>query len=188
MEHIFHQPQFGENWFTYPTLYTELAKDAPNRSTIVEVGSWKGKSAAFMAVTIANLRKQIDFYCVDTWEGSPEHNEDEYIVGGTLYDLFLKNIEPVSEYIKPIRKTSVDASKDFEDNSLFAVFIDAQHEYEPVKEDIQHWLPKVKSGGILCGHDYHPSWKGVMDAVDEVLGAENIVPRIRENCWVYFKK
>jgi cephalosporin hydroxylase len=53
-----------------------------------------------------------------------------------------------------IRKTSVEASKTFEDNSLDAIFVDANHEYKYVLEDLYAWWPKVKSGGIMAGDDY----------------------------------
>ncbi len=48
----------------------------------------------------------------------------------------------------------MDAVKDFEDNSLDFVYIDANHEYDYVKQDITEWTKKVKPGGIVAGHDY----------------------------------
>jgi predicted O-methyltransferase YrrM len=65
--------------------------------------------------------------------------------------------------------TTNEAVKLFEDDSLDAVFIDADHSYEAVKLDIQNWMPKVRKGGILAGHDYTYSWPGVVRAVDELL-------------------
>jgi hypothetical protein len=49
------------------------------------------------------------------------------------------------------------------------VFIDAAHSYEAVRDDIRLWAPKVREGGWLGGHDYHPSWPGVVRAVDEAF-------------------
>jgi len=67
-----------------------------------------------------------------------------------------------------IRKTSVEASKDFKDESLDFVYIDADHQYNSVKEDIEAWFPKVRKGGIVSGHDYvtYENY-GVIKAVDE---------------------
>lgn len=180
MEHIFHEPQFGENWFTYANFYQHIVQTLPNNSHIVEVGSWKGKSAAFMAVEIINSGKNILFDCVDTWKGSIEHTNDAFVKSGSLFDLFLSNIEPIKHIIKPIRMKSVDASYLYDDKSLEFVFLDASHEYEHIKQDIEHWLPKVKIGGILAGHDYDNHWPGVKKAVNEKF--KSIMTR--ESCWI----
>jgi predicted O-methyltransferase YrrM len=84
---------------------------------------------------------------------------------------------------KSIRGLSSEAVSQFEDESLDVVFIDLTHTYESVKEDIGLWLPKVKSGGILSGHDYEDSWPGVVKAVDEMLPKRTIM----ENCWIFRK-
>jgi len=52
------------------------------------------------------------------------------------------------------RMTSEQAAMVMPDNTLDFCYIDADHRYEAVKRDIELWLPKVKSGGIICGHDY----------------------------------
>jgi hypothetical protein len=48
------------------------------------------------------------------------------------------------------------------------VYIDANHTHEEVKKDIQAWLPKIKKGGIISGHDYG-GWEGVTQAVNEAF-------------------
>jgi len=55
---------------------------------------------------------------------------------------------------KIIRKTSMDALEDFEDESLDFVYIDANHLIPYIIQDIYEWSKKVKSGGIVSGHDY----------------------------------
>lgn len=56
-----------------------------------------------------------------------------------------------------------DGSQDF-------VFIDADHSYDAVKQDIAAWLPKVKAGGWIGGHDFHPrKFPGVVNAVREAF-------------------
>lgn len=52
-------------------------------------------------------------------------------------------------------------------NGLCVVFIDALHDYESVKQDIEEWWPLVREGGYLAGHDYNHKWPGVMRAVAE---------------------
>jgi SAM-dependent methyltransferase len=183
MEHFYHN--IGEDWFTYPQLYKRIVNNCQDGAHLVEVGSWKGRSASFMAVEIINSNKNIKFDCVDTWKGSIEHTTYDVITEENLYDVFLSNIEPVKNIINPIRMTSIDASKLYEDNSLDFVFIDASHEYEDVKADILAWLPKVKIGGILAGHDYD-NFEGVNRAVDEIFHINDL--EISEYCYIYKKQ
>jgi predicted O-methyltransferase YrrM len=74
-----------------------------------------------------------------------------------------------------IRMRSVVAATHYKNESLDFVFLDADHNYEAVQADIAAWLPKVRPGGILCGHDYaneaYPLW-GVARAVDEAFGPQ----------------
>jgi predicted O-methyltransferase YrrM len=84
----------------------------------------------------------------------------------------------------PIRGVSKEVSQQFEDESLDVVFIDATHTYPAVKQDIQLWLPKVKKGGILAGHDFEPAHPGVVKAVDELLPDREVM----NYCWIYHKK
>ena len=183
IDHIYQNPEFGEEWFSYPNLYKSMVEKFSSGSKFVEIGSWKGKSSAYMAVEIANSNKDIDFYCVDTWEGSIEHKNNTEI--SMLYDIFLNNMKPVESYYTPLKMKSLDAVSRFGDHSLDFVFIDGSHEYEDVKEDIKAWLPKVKPGGILAGHDYYikgTDWfPGVKRAVNEELSGFET----SENCWIY---
>jgi glycosyltransferase involved in cell wall biosynthesis len=181
MNHIYNQPQFGEVWFNYPNLYKSMINKFPSGSKFAEIGSWKGMSSAYMAVEIANSGKDIDFYCVDTWEGSVEH-EQYGIDTSNLYDTFLDNMTPVQKYYKAIRAKSLQAVKQFEDKSLDFIFIDASHEYEDVRDDIIAWLPKLKDGGVIAGHDYiNDDFPGVKKAVHEILSSINVI----DTCWVY---
>ena len=165
---------FGENWFSYPNLYKRVVSEAKDGDVFVELGAWKGRSTSCLAVEIANSKKDITLYVIDTWEGSVEHvgNSEETSLP-TLYETFLNNMKPVEEYFIPIKLSSDEASKKFKDSSLDFVFLDASHEYEDVKNDINNWLPKVRNGGILAGHDYYVDrydfFPGVKQAVNETL-------------------
>lgn len=184
IDHIYNQPQFGEIWFDYPELYKKVVEKFPTGSSFVEVGSWKGMSSAYMAVEIANSNKDISFYCVDSWEGSIEH-ERYNIDTSNLYDIFLDNMSPLKKYFKALKSSSLQAAKQFEDESLDFVFIDASHEYEDVRDDIRAWFPKVKKGGIIAGHDYtNKDFPGVMKAVGEFFGNVTTMG----TCWVYEKR
>lgn len=182
MKHIFDQPQFGENWFNYDEVYRRLVQNCKPDGKIVEVGSWKGRSTAFLLVEAYNKSPRIEIYAVDTWAGSPEQQSDPHVISGTLYDEFLANVKPVSRQLVPLRMTSLKGANFFPDQAVDSVFIDASHDYENVKADILAWLPKVRSGGILAGHDYDFNWPEVEKAVQETLPQIELVG----NCWAYY--
>jgi hypothetical protein len=73
MEHFY--KNIGEDWMDFQELYSEMVNYFPDNSHFVEVGSWKGRSASYMAVEILNSKKRIKFDCVDTWLGSVEHTD-----------------------------------------------------------------------------------------------------------------
>jgi len=164
-EIISSNPNFGENWFTYPNLYSEMVKKFDSGSHFVELGSWKGRSVVYMAVEIINSGKQIRFDSIDRWQTEPEWQ----MSGDEVYATFLDNIKPVRSAVNVIRKDSSTAAADYSDGSLDFVFIDADHTYEGVSKDIKAWLPKVKNGGILAGHDY--AWfPPIREAVKDIFG------------------
>lgn len=157
-------------WFDYAEIYDRALSEFGRGSHFVEVGSHLGRSTIYMARGIRRLQrahsvqfplKYIEFDCIDIW------------TGGRL-ELFLGNIRraQVDCFINPIRMDSTLAGhKYYSDRSLDFVWIDADHEYEKVKEDLLVWQMKVKRGGLLCGHDYASNdFPGVFKAVKEVLG------------------
>ena len=178
MEHFY---QNIPGHFNYENVYRDMIAFVPNgaEEKFVEIGAWKGKSICYAGVEIINSGKKIKIDSIDTWEGSPGESvlmDDESIVNKTLYFDFLKNIEPVRDVVFPIKLPSVEAAKLYQDESLFFVFVDGSHLYEAVKEDIIAWLPKVKSGCFIGGHDIDQTeeFNGVRKAVDEVLGPGNV--------------
>lgn len=156
-----------------------------NDATFVEVGAWLGRSAAYMATEIANSKKNIKFFCVDTWEGSQEQAARGLTKQRNLYAEFLTNIQPVQNFITPYKMMSHEAAQIFADESLDFVFIDASHDYDNVMIDLKSWYPKVKKGGVFAGHDY-PSWNGVKRAVDEFFINLHQI-NTQEACWVINK-
>lgn len=69
--------------------------------------------------------------------------------------------------VNVVHAKSVEAAATYAEQSVDVVYIDADHEYESVSADIDAWLPKVRSGGFIGGHDYHDGFLGVRRAVDE---------------------
>lgn len=186
-----------QGYFDFQGLYSHFAFDHPNGSKFVEVGSWQGASACYLATEIKNRNKDIQLFAVDTWMGSDEdvHRKHISAMGGTevLFQNFKDHMDKagVSHIVTPVRTNSVEASKQFADESLDVVFIDASHDYYDVLSDIQHWYPKVKKGGKLAGHDFvpcHPiSEKGVIRAVLEFFVGKNLELSPAGRTWLHHK-
>ena len=88
------------------------------------------------------------------------------------YQTTLRRVSQFGDRAVIMRMMSDEACRQIEDGSLDYVFIDADHSYEGVRDDIDRWLPKVKAGGWIGGHDYeHPRFPGVSLAVFEAFGA-----------------
>lgn len=172
MEHYYKELN-TEHWFTFQELYSDMVNIAINNSHFVEVGTWKGESAVYMAVEILNSNKHIKFDCVDVFINNVNFNLnfDISIYKGdeTIYNEYLSNIKKVNNQIETVRMLSYDAAKLYKNNSLDFVFIDASHDYENVKADILSWFPKVKQGGYIGGHDYNDFHCGVVKAVTELF-------------------
>lgn len=132
-----------------------LWESASSCKRVVEVGSWQGRSASVLASALRESGGILSV--VDSWEDPNEM--------AAFYD----NMEFLGHNPQVFRLPSVEGAKQFNDRSLDMVFIDADHEEESVLEDVISWLPKVRSGGLLCGHDYSPRHPGVVAAVDSLL-------------------
>lgn len=181
MEHFYHQV---EGWFDYEEIYQDMVSKAADVAHFVEVGVHLGKSAAFMAVEIANSGKQITFDCIDPWDG---RNENGHGYHNSL-DNFLENMAPVASRFNAIQDASPDAANRYQDNSLDFVWIDAIHLYDAVKADIEAWLPKVKQGGYIGGHDYAVDHSnGIERAVKELLPEHTVYNGSLVGSWLYQK-
>lgn len=159
------RPPRGKPLYDQPFIaFTEFDRDALGelignalrpRARMLEVGSWLGNGST--RTFVKHLLPQSGvLYCVDTWKGSANSARHQRIVRDfDVFSTFLGNIESYggSGVVRPIMMTSRDAAEIFPDRFLDLVFIDGDHSYDAVREDILLWRPKVREGGILCGHD-----------------------------------
>jgi Methyltransferase domain len=164
MEHFYSSIQ---GWFDWENIYRGMVTLAPQDtpSVFVELGAWKGKSSAYLVTEVVNSNKPIKVYVVDAWDGrghtnpdgSSEYNEWQEDIDAGLFETFTKNLEPVQKHYVALRKDTVAAAADFEDGTVDFVWIDTTQDYDMVNAEIQAWLPKIRSGGWIGGHDYFAS-------------------------------
>ena len=127
------------------TLYDRAISEARDGSVFVELGCYKGKSTCYMIDAIKRSGKRISFYVIDNFS--------------TLGDVekeFLENLgEERLSKITFIRKDSISASINFNDNRVDFIFIDTDHSAKQLTNELLRWIPKMKSGGLISGHDFH---------------------------------
>ena len=172
-------------WFNDEALYDRMVAAAPDPAIFVEVGCWVGKSTAYLAQKIQESGKAIRLVAVDTWEGSPDEPgllAEVGRQGGSVFPTFLDNLMRLGldGLVDPVMAESVLAASLVPDQKLDFVFIDADHRFEAVVADIRAWLPKVKVGGVLAGHDWC-TYESVRRAVEQELSGR-FTPE--GNCWV----
>jgi hypothetical protein len=161
-----------EGWFDFRDVYDHVAKTMPDGGTFVEVGSWKGKSAIYLAHRLEDLEKRIFLECVDTFQGDSDTGKED------IFSEFMGNAHDSHAKLSEFPATSAEASEDYLVEEAHGIFIDAAHDYESCKADISAWLPKVKPGGFFGGHDIDAP--GVLRAVTEAGFEWEQVGR----CWI----
>jgi hypothetical protein len=107
--------------------------------------------------------------------------------GDVVFEKTKKYLSVFHEKIEFVRKTSEDAVDDVP-NDLDFVYIDGNHEYEYVMQDIMLYYPKVKKGGIIGGHDFDGSHPDVCRAVVELCREKDLDLHTGGNDWWVRKK
>ena len=138
--------------------------------TGVEIGTGGGSGSVAMLMRIPNLVK---LYCVDPWK----HVDDSLFEANRpqdwhdlMYNAAIKRLKEYENRAVILKMGSDEAVNHIPDGVDF-VWIDGNHEEDQVRRDIVNWLPKVREGGIIGGHDYQISY--IRDIVKEELGWHN---------------
>jgi len=141
----------------------------------------------------------LKMYAVDPWKGykGSGRSEQKQEEQDKSYEIAKETLAPYDCTL--VRKASMDAVKDFEDESLDFVYIDGDHRFRYIAEDIVEWEKKVKKGGIVSGHDYWntgPEASNLMCQVGVVVDAYTklydldfyITSKNRVQSWFWIKK
>ena len=133
-------------------LYSLLKDKGPIKG--IEIGCYEGVNATFLLETLPDLH----LTGVDPYDAYIDWNGLDVDYSQGEYKLVRESIEKVNQRFTRfniVERTSDDAVVEFEDESVDFVFVDGLHTYEQTLQDCINYLPKVKSGGIICGHDYN---------------------------------
>lgn len=149
-----------------------------------EIGVRRGRFAQWLCHKIRPLK----LYLIDPYLAYPEY--DEYPEQADMDAVKENARNRMKKYnCEFVEKKSMDALRDFNDNSLDFVHIDANHAFDFVVRDIIEWSRKVKPGGIVSGHDYSEKFPEVTAAVNGWVQAKQISPLFttKQDNWFYVK-
>lgn len=157
-----------------------------------EIGVHRGETSSRLLSLHPGLTLvMIDAWSEETYKNSPDGASQPF---KEIYEKKCKenfeiaclSIEDYNGRATIIKGFSESVSKSFPEHNFDFVFIDASHDYYSVKADIIAWLPKIKNGGWICGHDYGvENFPGVKQAVDELFNKsiENIIEIDEDFTW-----
>lgn len=153
--------------------------------TMAEVGVWTGN----MSEQLLRRHEGLTLWMVDIWAEIPEGHA--YRLSGSQLaqstqeqmEAAMEEAEARTRFARDRRRIchmpSICAAAQMEPRSLDLVFIDAAHDYDSVTTDLEAWLPSVRRGGWIGGHDYgHPIQGEVREAVADFRRAFRIAPRL----------
>jgi predicted O-methyltransferase YrrM len=132
--------------------------------TMIEIGSYAGESTEIFAQHFQYV------IAIDPYNEDYDPN-DITCSYAPLSEVLKSYEERMSKYdnVSLLQATSDDAVK-FVTLKADFVYIDGLHTYDQVKKDIENYLPLINKNGFIGGHDYHPVYQGVMDAIVETIG------------------
>ena len=145
-----------------------------------KVGAEVGVAQGHHAKVLCENNPGVRLYMVDVWDHYDGYREYR----DRIHKYHIEALERTAPFDAiPIKKFSMDAVKEFEDNSLDFVYIDGAHDFKNVAMDICEWSKKVRPGGIVFGHDYKRWLPGrsryivhVKDVVQAFMYAHGIRP------------
>ncbi|MFL2650674.1 MAG: class I SAM-dependent methyltransferase [Anaerolineales bacterium] len=149
------------------------------------IGAEIGVAYGVNAESILKLLNMQELILIDPWErainNKTNDNNEKYLFHKSRHEITLAKFSKNSK-VKIINDFSIEAAKMFDDHYFDFVYIDGDHSYEAVINDLYAYYPKLKQFGVLCGDDYgHPSGLGVIQAVQEFSKEKQLLVNYRED-------
>lgn len=193
-------------WFNFQDIYDEAVETAPHGSILVEVGSFWGQSAVYLAEAAKLADKDLRVYCVDLWDMRPENNPPlfDQSLGGSesvvhaqhhqsLFETFAHFVDETRLSPNPLRILrmgaleaipAIEGISNTEGREIHFVFLDDDHEYDHVLRELDRWNPLIQPRGIIAGHDFTEEFDGVRRAVQEHCSHRRYPVSVQGTSWI----
>lgn len=168
--------KYQNNWLTGLIGCINYVKDRIKVENMVEIGSYQGESTTLFA----HYLQPNKLYAIDPFVNG--YDEFDGSSTGDFTNVIHNFNLRIQQFpcIKHIKNFSYAALDQFEDDSLDFVYVDGDHTYEGVVKDIKMYLPKIKVGGFIAGHDL--GRESVTKALRNQLG--EVDARFEDSSWV----
>lgn len=136
---------------------------------MLEIGSFMGEST----LLFASMGCFEEIHCIEPFSGDFDEYKDYGDDWSAVKREFFTNTRHFKDKIHLYKDFSYNLVHTFKDEDFDFIYIDALHDYDSVKRDLELYLPKVKKGGVIAGHDYSKEFSGVQRAVNEMCTTLN---------------
>ena len=173
----------SDQFFNYRPFY-DYVSGITHYKRCVEIGCYTGASTAYLATRLLARQLPFEFYAVDLWDKVNTETDYDRIIDTPIWLEFTARLQRdnLLQHVRVMQKESAAAAANFEDGTVDFAFIDANHDEAHVEADALAWLPKIKTGGMLSGHDYGEPC-GVKAAVDKLFPGKI---SLMGTCWYMF--
>lgn len=140
----------------------------------VEIGSWQGRSATAVA---AALPERSELILVDNFSGPTTREMPNRDACRARLEAAMSRMREINSTLTVwlLEGDSAELHREIDDRSVDVIFIDGDHALDAVVADLRGWTPKIRDGGLLCGHDYGNQC-GVEPAVEKLCPGFSVVP------------
>lgn len=154
---------YPQEWISNKGLVPYIKRHGENL-TGIEIGTCRAESTAYFLDKCVNVDL---ITTIDPYKGYQDWNgEITQETVDRFMDVAKKNLKKYGKRVKMLREESVNAASKFKDESVDFIFVDGDHSYDATLADCEAYYPKLKKGGIFCGHDYQ-SLEDVKRAIDD---------------------
>lgn len=180
-----HLPTWSKSYHLLPQIITEYGYKIG-----CEIGvAFATHSKAILEKSNVNVLYSIDPYLhfpMEKYDDCMNLDQRDFDV---LFSIVTYRLKPFGNRSIVMRKTSLEAAKNFKKHELDFIYLDANHSYESVKAELEAWYDLVKPGGLISGDDYgHAQFPGVKKAVDEFFLQKNLIvytsTEVKEFFWI----
>ena len=157
-----------------------------NFERVAEIGVLKGKLTKRILCSLCQ-NTLTEYWAIDPWKVTDEHSYLKTFTQKNWDDIYAEVCKKMrwAEQLRVLRLTSERASKLFGRGHFDLVYIDGNHHFNNVINDIKLWLPRIRKGGILCGHDYGRAETEVKEAIDKYFGNDVVIDK-KSTVWIKY--